>query len=408
MTYPEYIKKCIDMLEDNGFSGYAVGGAVRDSLLGRSVHDWDVATSARPDETMRVFEDLRTIPTGLAHGTVTVLFDNGEGKSVPVEITTFRIDGEYLDNRHPSEVIFAPSIADDLSRRDFTVNAMAFNEKEGLIDCFSGREDLKNKVIRCVGEPDVRYSEDALRILRAFRFASQLGFEIEERTLSAASSCAHLLKNIARERIGVEFLKLLESDGVSYSLERMIDGGVFSALFDFVPAPERETLENIARLGSGNAMTRLSALILPYDEEKKYTFINSLRLSNEQKKLVLRLCGAKGFELFAGDGDIERSARRFLALYDNIYESALEILCKLSTDDASALEAFEQAVRAEKKRGRCIELSSLAVRGSDILPLCADEPSKVGRILSALLSDVIEDPLLNNRDDLMELAKKLL
>ena len=396
------------MLEDNGFSGYVVGGAVRDSLLGREVHDWDVATSARPDEVLRIFEDLRTIPTGLKHGTVTVLFDNGDGKNVSVEITTFRIDGDYLDNRHPSKVIFAPSVADDLSRRDFTVNAMAYNEKEGLVDCFSGREDLEYRLIRCVGDPEIRYSEDALRILRAFRFAAQLGFEIEEKTLSAANACSPLLSNIARERIGSEFLKLLESDGATYSLERMIDGGIFSALFDFAPKPSRETVQNIAKLQSGNAITRLSALILPYDDDQKYTFIHSLRLSNEQKKLVLRLCRAKEFELPAGEGDVERSARRFLALYDNICEPALEMFCKLSPYDASALGAFAVAVRAEKKKGRCIELSSLAVSGSDILPLCADDPSKVGKVLSELLADVIEDPSHNNRDHLMELARALL
>ena len=407
MIYPEYIKKCIDMLEDNGFSGYAVGGAVRDCLLGRAVHDWDVATSARPDETLRVFENFRTIPTGLKHGTVTVLFDNGEGKNVPVEITTFRIDGEYLDNRHPSEVIFTSRIADDLSRRDFTVNAMAFNEKEGLIDCFSGREDLKNKVIRCVGEPEKRYGEDALRILRAFRFAAQLGFEIEERTLAAAGSCAHLLKNIARERIGVEFLKLLESDGALYSLERMIDGGVFSALFDFVPVPERETLENIAKLGSRNAMTRLSALILPYSDGEKHAFVHSLRLSNEQKKLVLRLCGASEYELPQNNEDVERSARRFLSLYDNISDMALEVLGKLSPLDESLLEKFADAVRREKQKKRCLDIASLAVSGSDILPLCADEPSKVGKILSALLDDVIENPSHNERSYLLDMAGKL-
>lgn len=407
MTYPEYIKKCIDMLEDNGFSGYVVGGALRDSLLGREVHDWDVATSALPDDTLRVFEDLRTIPTGLKHGTVTVLFDNGEGKNVPVEITTFRIDGEYLDNRHPSEVIFTPSVADDLSRRDFTVNAMAFNEKEGLIDCFSGREDLKNKLIRCVGEPKKRYGEDALRILRAFRFAAQLGFEIEERTLSAASSCSPLLSNIARERIGAEFLKLISAEGALYSLERMADVGVFSALFPFVPVPDAQTLKNVAKIEKGNAMTRLSALILPYNDEEKHEFICSLRLSNEQKRLILRLCGASAYDLLQNEAELEYSARKFLSLYDNISDMALEVICKLSERDKSLLEAFADAVRREKQKRRCLDIASLAVDGSDILPLCADEPSKVGKILSALLDDVIENPLHNDKEYLLALAGKL-
>ena len=408
MTYPEYIKKCIALLERGGFLAYVVGGAVRDGLLGRQAHDWDVATSARPEQIMAVFEGFRTIPTGIKHGTVTVLLDEENGSAVPVEITTFRIDGEYLDNRRPSEVIFAPSVEDDLSRRDFTVNAMAYNEKEGLVDCFSGKADLEERLIRCVGEPEVRYSEDALRILRAFRFAAQLDFEIEERTLAATSSCAHLLKNIARERIGVEFLKLIASDGARYALEALVKTGVFSALFDFVPTPDKEAIENVLKLEGGDPFARLAALILSYGEEKRHEFIGSLRLSNDQKRLVLRLCGAAVFELPEDAAERERSARRFLALYNNICESALEMLCALSRGDLSDLEAFADTVRAEKEKGRCLQLSSLAVSGADILPLCADDPSRVGKILSLLLADVIDEPSHNDRDHLIQLEKKLI
>lgn len=407
MTCPEYIKKCIDLLEKNGFSAYVVGGAVRDGLLGRQAHDWDVTTSARPEQIIDTFSDFRTIPTGIKHGTVTVLLDEENGKAVPVEITTFRIDGEYLDNRRPSQVIFAPSVTDDLSRRDFTVNAMAYNEKEGLVDCFSGKADLENRLIRCVGDPEVRYSEDALRILRAFRFAAQLGFSIEEKTLAATSACAHLLKNIARERIGVEFLKLIASDGARYALEALVKTGVFSALFDFVPPPDKEAIENVLKLERGEPFARLAALILPYGEEKRHEFISSLRLSNDQKRLVLRLCGAAVFELPEDAAERERSARRFLALYDNIYEPALEMLCMLSGKGGEQTLAFADTVRAENKRGRCIELSSLVVSGADILPLCADDPSRVGKVLSLLLADVIDDPSHNDRDYLMKLALDL-
>ena len=181
MKYPEYIKNCIEMLEAAGYSAYAVGGAVRDSLLGKEPSDWDVTTSAKPEETLDVFKNFRTIPTGIKHGTVTVLENDGK-KYIPVEITTFRIDGEYRDSRHPESVEFSKDVRDDLSRRDFTVNAMAFNEKEGIIDVFGGQNDLEKCIIRAVGDPEKRFSEDALRILRAFRFASQLEFEIEEST----------------------------------------------------------------------------------------------------------------------------------------------------------------------------------------------------------------------------------
>ena len=407
MTYPEYIKKCIDLLEEKGFCAYVVGGAVRDGLLGRQAHDWDVTTSARPEQIMDVFSDLRTIPTGIKHGTVTVLVDGEEGNAVPVEITTFRIDGEYLDNRRPSEVIFAPSVLDDLSRRDFTVNAMAYNEKEGLVDCFSGREDLDLRLVRCVGEPSVRYTEDALRILRAYRFAAQLGFEIEGKTLEATATCAHLLKNIARERIGVEFLKLLASDGVLYALQELVDRGVFLALFDFVPTPDGQTLKKVAELDSGNAFTRLAALILPYDDEKRREFLNSLRLSNEQKKLTLRLCAATEFQISDDDEKaLSHSARRFLADYKNICGSAIEMLFVSGKNDIKKLEKFAEAVRAEREKGNCLSIADLALDGKDVLAI-AREPSQVGTILSALLAYVIEHPDKNKKNTLLQKAKEI-
>ena len=174
---PEKILKAIALLESNGYSAYAVGGCVRDSVMGRAPNDWDMTTSAAPDETREVFKDFRTVATGIKHGTVTVLID-----SEPVEITTMRVDGKYSDNRHPESVSFTKKIEDDLSRRDFTVNAMAYNPKTGVVDPFGGQNDIKNKIIRCVGNPDTRFGEDALRILRAIRFSSVLGFDIDKKT----------------------------------------------------------------------------------------------------------------------------------------------------------------------------------------------------------------------------------
>lgn len=202
---PEKVKFIIDTLTDAGFEAYAVGGCVRDSILGRIPGDWDITTSAAPDQVKHLF--AKTVDTGIQHGTVTVL----EGKE-GFEVTTYRIDGEYQDKRHPTEVIFTQNLIEDLRRRDFTINAMAYNETEGLIDVFGGIEDLNKKVIRCVGSPNDRFTEDALRMMRAVRFASQLGFTIEKHTKEAISKLSSNLAQISAERIQVELVKLLVSD----------------------------------------------------------------------------------------------------------------------------------------------------------------------------------------------------
>ena len=191
-------------LREHGFEAYAVGGCVRDSLLGRVPNDWDLTTNARPDQTASCFCDCRIIDTGMKHGTVAVLY---EGELLV--ITTYRLDGAYLDNRHPADVTFSSQLRDDLSRRDFTVNAMAYHPDEGVVDCFDGQADLQARVIRCVGEARTRFEEDGLRILRAIRFASVLGFDVEEKTAMAVHGCRHLLSNIANERIREEFCKLI-------------------------------------------------------------------------------------------------------------------------------------------------------------------------------------------------------
>ena len=201
---PEKVNKIIKKLQEHGYDAYAVGGCVRDSLLGRTPADWDITTSAKPLEVKGLFK--RTIDTGLQHGTVTVML-NREG----FEVTTYRIDGEYEDSRHPKEVIFTGKLEEDLRRRDFTINAMAYNDREGLVDVFGGAKDLKNQIIRCVGEPRERFTEDALRILRAVRFSAQLGFAIEEDTAKAAGELADTLRKISAERIHTELVKLLVS-----------------------------------------------------------------------------------------------------------------------------------------------------------------------------------------------------
>ena len=201
---PQNVDKIITTLQQNGFEAYAVGGCVRDSILGRIPGDWDITTSAMPEETKSLFQ--KTFDTGIEHGTITILLD-GEG----YEVTTYRIDGEYEDSRHPKEVTFTRCLEEDLLRRDFTINAMAYNHKDGLVDLFGGVEDLKRRVIRCVGDAYARFSEDALRIMRGVRFAAQLGFDIEEETRNGMKELAHTLKNISAERIQVELVKTMIS-----------------------------------------------------------------------------------------------------------------------------------------------------------------------------------------------------
>ena len=402
MKYPEYVKNCIEMLEKSGYSAYAVGGAVRDSLRDKEPSDWDVTTSALPEETQRVFADFRTIPTGIKHGTVTVLFDDN-GTFKPIEITTFRVDGEYRDSRHPENVSFSRNLCDDLSRRDFTVNAMAFNEKSGVIDAFGGKNDLENRIICAVGEPQKRFTEDALRILRAFRFAAQLDFEVEQKTLEATSVCAHLIKNIARERVGVEFKKLLATQGVSYSLQKMIENGVWQRTFE-TPAPYLETINKLPQLKNGNFATRLCALIFQYSDEEKEAFLNSLRLSNDEKRLCLRLCKIKDFQIEDNSEKYPSGARRFLHLYDNIYDNALEMLVFFNKD--KNLDEFISTISLEKSKNNPLTMSNLDIRGNDILPLCKGNHANVGKILNKLLERVIENPELNKKETLLEITKK--
>ena len=396
MKLPGYVKNCISLLENSGYSAYAVGGAVRDSLLGREPSDWDVTTSAKPEDILTVFSDYRTIPTGIKHGTVTVLFED-DGKHVPIEVTTYRIDGEYRDSRHPSDVEFSNSVFDDLSRRDFTVNAMAYNEKDGLIDAFGGRDDLERGIIRTVGDPEKRFSEDALRILRAFRFSAQLGFAIDESTYVAACKCAHLLKNIARERIGAELKRLFASSDPVYALEKMVSGGVWREIFS--AAEPKDYL--VSKLNSHvltHFETRLAILLSGFDSDSAEMFMDSLRFSNAEKKIILRLSNVQDFEI---NDELEKSARQFLHLYIDIFELSLEIL-----DFWHKNEQFLDVLRREYALKRPLKLSSLAIKGNDVLPLCNGDHKRVGLILNSLLELVIEDPTLNERDTLLKIIQK--
>ena len=390
MEYPGYVAKVIDKLEASGYEVYIVGGSVRDILLGKEPHDYDVTTSARPEQILEVFSDMKTIPTGLKHGTVTVM-----SMGNPIEVTTFRIDGEYIDSRRPESVLFTDDVTADLSRRDFTVNAMAYSKKRGLIDVFGGKEDLENGIIRAVREPSERFREDALRIMRAFRFSSQLGFEIEKKTLEAANRMRDGLSKIAAERISAEFIRIICNSTVKTTLSLMSEQGILEyVLCDYMPSDRV-----LAAMEKAKPLPhiRLGMLLYEADAKKATDILRSLKLSNKTVSDSKRISA----ELRSGLGTSDADARRLIG---RVGELATSI-----TDAAGALgmldKGFEDHVNAAIAKKECVNIGSLAVHGDDIIRLGA-KGREVGVILERLLSRVLDDPSKNEKEKLLRLAKE--
>ncbi len=392
MFLPDYIIRAVRLLEEGGFAGYAVGGCVRDSLMGKIPDDYDVTTNARPEQTKACFENERVIETGIKHGTVTAIID-----SHPIEITSFRIDGEYDDNRHPRAVSFTDDIALDLMRRDFTVNAMAYSEKSGIIDLFDGRKHLSEKKIVCVGEPDKRFNEDGLRILRALRFASKLEFEIEEETAKSIRKLSFLLKNISVERIYAELKKLLCGNGAARVLhdfaevlETAVDG--LSAEEIRKKAPLFETAEN----------DRYIRLALLFDSGEKAE--KALRFLKAEKETIrfVSLLAESGKEKI---GTTEKEVRRFMSRFaDGDLDRLVAMMAALGNPDS---EKIAKMIAYVRENGLCVYVSQLAVTGNDLkkLGLCG---TKIGKTLAALLDAVIEDKCRNTKADLLRFAQEMI
>ncbi len=389
INVPPYVREIMERIENAGYECFAVGGSLRDLLLGKEPHDWDVTTSALPEDVASLFPDKHVIPTGLQHGTVTVVSDG-----FPIEITTYRLDGEYTDSRRPDKVEFTRNIEDDLSRRDFTVNALAYNEKKGLLDLFGGKDDLKNKIIRAVGDPEKRFTEDALRIMRAFRFSAQLGFDIEENTLHAAKKLGYRLKNIARERIGSEFMRLLSSDYPEKALSSMEN-----IIFEILPVKEIENDRfSLMEKLSFDSSARLALLLYGKTKEELLDTAHALRLSNEQKRVFTGLASPteKRFDLSP------ISARRFLRHYGSEANAAARMLVLLGEISPE----FEALIMSEDAKDPCLSLDALAISGGDIISQGLASGKGVGILLSSLLDAVIKDPSLNEKEKLVSLAKK--
>lgn len=389
---PGYVLAVTDALARHGYRGYLVGGSLRDLLRGVTPHDFDLTTNATPDEMLEVFADFRVIPTGIKHGTLTVM---SEGH--PIEVTTHRVDGEYSDARHPEEVSFTRRLADDLSRRDFTVNAMAWHPDEGLVDLFEGGADLENGIIRAVGDPALRFGEDALRILRAFRFSAQLNFEIEEKTLAAARKMKAGLERISVERIYAEMTRLLASKNAARGMKALFAAACEREVFfdTVITSFELNALDTLPE----DAALRLAFLLRESTPDAAYLLCRRWHAPNAFCDRVAGLLRAFGEPLPTN----HYTARRFVCAYFHEWEGALLMLRALHEDVDLALALCRSVVRDKS----ALEIRRLAVNGRELQEKVGVLPAKTGELLSLLQDLCWQDPQNNKKATLLALAKEI-
>ena len=440
MDMPKNVDTAINLLQSAGFEAYAVGGCVRDSLLGKTPNDWDITTSAKPEDMKSVFADFHCIDTGIKHGTVTVVID-GE----PLEITTFRLDGEYEDNRHPKSVTFTSNLGADLGRRDFTVNAMAYSKKTGTVDLFGGQNDLKNKIIRCVGDPDRRFNEDALRILRALRFASALNFEIEEKTAQSLLKNRALLGNISEERIAKELLKLVCGKGAKRILTDFAP-----VLFEILPELQpmyKNSHDNphhcydiyehtlIAVESIDPEPTLRFAMLLhdcgkpavkKFDENGVAHFYGHQRISAEiSAQILARLKVSNKFrdeilflvsnhdrwELYENTEKMPRYLSKFgldgvlnllKVMRADVLAQSPEYRYRL--DQIADAEETAKNLAAQKP---CLSLSELQINGRTLMDIGIPQGRKLGAVLAQLLDEVIDGVTKNTQEALTTRAREI-
>ena len=440
MDMPKNVDIAINLLQSAGFEAYAVGGCVRDSLLGKTPNDWDITTSAKPENMKSVFADFHCIDTGIKHGTVTVVID---GK--PLEITTFRLDGEYEDNRHPKSVTFTSNLGADLGRRDFTVNAMAYSKKTGTVDLFGGQNDLKNKIIRCVGDPDRRFNEDALRILRALRFASALDFEIEEKTAQSLLKNCALLGNISEERIAKELLKLVCGKGAKRILTDFAP-----VLFEILPELQpmyKNSHDNphhcydiyehtlIAVESIDPEPTLRFAMLLhdcgkpavkKFDENGVAHFYGHQRISAEiSAQILARLKVSNKFrdeilflvsnhdrwELYENTEKMPRYLSKFgldgvlkllKVMRADVLAQSPEYRYRL--DQIADAEETAKNLAAQKP---CLSLSELQINGRTLMDIGIPQGRKLGAVLAQLLDEVIDGVTKNTQEALTTRAREI-
>ena len=397
---PKNVENIIERLKEHGFEGFAVGGCVRDSLLKKTPKDWDITTDALPEDMKKIFK--KTFDTGIAHGTVTVLMDG-----VGYELTTYRIDGNYSDGRHPDSVSFSKNLSEDLCRRDFTVNAMAYSHNKGIVDLFGGRKDLQNGIIRAVGDAKKRFDEDALRMLRAVRFAAQLGFKIDDDTFAAIKEKAKLLSNVSKERIFVELNKSLCGD-FAQNIKMVYTSGLYryigkefakldESIYDFYPRKFHNKkhmywavfLENIE---NAEAVKKILFELKSDNATKNNTYLLVKELKNP---------------LPSSDEDIRWSLHRIGA---DLFCDYIEILRsdKKNKDILDKIDTIEDRYSLIMKENHAYEISMLDITGKDLMDLGISKGPKIGEVLEFLLKKVIENPLNNEKSSLLRLAKEFI
>jgi len=388
---PGEVVTALDILQNNGFEAYIVGGCVRDSIMGKKPSDWDIATSARPEEILECFNNYRTIETGLKHGTVTVIV-----KKMQIEITTYRIDGEYSDRRRPDKVTFTNNIDLDLQRRDFTINALAYNQN-GIIDIFGGLHDIKNKIVKCVGHPDDRFNEDGLRILRALRFASVLNFSIDDQTSDSIFKNKALLHDISTERINMEFNKLIM--GINYQ----------NIIFNYrdiieVFLPEIKGLSNEELRYRLNSMKELNSLTMrlavllqglgPTDK-----ILMNLKYDNKTVKTVKILTENINEKIYPDPVNIKRWLNKINS--ENLV-NLIKIKKAMFDNEYEELAKSQVIMKEILASNQCYNLRTLAINGQDLLDAGMPKGKRIGMILNKVLNEVIEGKLENKKDILLD------
>lgn len=399
---PDNVSLIIKELEKKGFEAFAVGGCVRDAILKKEPNDWDITTSASPMDIKSVF--LRTIDTGIEHGTVTVLI----GKE-SYEVTTYRIDGDYIDGRHPESVLFTDNLKKDLERRDFTINAMAYNKKTGLVDEFDGINDLEKKVIRCVGNPYDRFNEDALRMLRAIRFSAVLGFEIENETNSAIKDLCDNLEKVSKERIQVEMDKLLISDNPG-RIKNLVDTGIskycLKELDRLNDSRELERVKCFVESLPKNHYYRWAGVLIRLNDEEVKKSLRSLKWDNKTIDIVSRLVRSINYSEMKSRADVRKG---IFELGNDIFPLYTEF--KSYYDAWMGVQGNMDFVKKEYddiiSKKECVSLKELDITGRDLIDNFGISGSDIGDGLKSLLYMVLEDTDLNKKEKLIELYKSI-
>ena len=400
ISLPKEVKHIIDILTQNGYEAYAVGGCVRDSILGRVPGDWDITTSALPQQVKALFR--RTIDTGIQHGTVTIML----GKN-GYEVTTYRIDGKYEDSRHPESVEFTPNLEEDLKRRDFTINAMAYNDGNGIVDIFGGIDDIRNRIIRCVGNAHDRFTEDALRILRAVRFSAQLGFEIDKATKDAARELAPTLVKISRERIHTELNKLLLSDNPDY-FSVVYELGVMKVIIselEGVNSGDIDRLKVLIKRTKPCLPERYAALLSVIGKDKTRAVLKGLKLDNATISMAVKLVEYLGIT----PALTEPQMRHYINEVGK--EDALRVidfnLAFASGDEYKGYTDMRNICVTVLERGDCTSLKELRITGKLLMNSGFEAGKQLGGLLEELLLEVLDNPALNDTEYLLERAKEL-